>query len=202
MVAVSKSQPPEAIRAAFSAGCRDFGEYYVQDALPKIDALSDLPITWHFIGGVQGNKARDVAARFDWVHAVDRLKIAAALARNRPAGKAPLNACIQVNISGEATKGGIAPDEASALAREMVLLEGLKLRGLMGIASATGDPARQRAEFALLRRVFDTLRAGGLTLDTLSMGMSHDLEAALLEGATHVRVGTAIFGEREKKRAA
>ena len=202
MVAVSKSQPPEAIRAAFAAGCRDFGENYLQDALPKIDALSDLPITWHFIGGVQGNKARDVAARFDWVHAVDRLKIAAALARNRPPAKAPLNACIQVNISGEANKGGIAPDDALALAREMVLLEGLRLRGLMGIASATGDPARQRAEFALLRRVFDTLRAGGLALDTLSMGMSHDLEAALLEGATHVRVGTAIFGEREKKRAA
>ena len=202
MVAVSKSQPAEAIRAAFAAGCRDFGESYVQEALPKIEALSDLPITWHFIGGVQGNKARDIAVHFDWVHAVDRMKIATALARNRPAGKRPLAACIQVNISGETTKGGVTPDEVPALAREMASLDGLKLRGLMGIAGATDDAARQRQEFALLRRVFDTLRAGGHDLDTLSMGMSHDLEAALLEGATHVRVGTAIFGEREKKRAA
>jgi PLP dependent protein len=202
LVAVSKSQPVEAIRAAFAAGCRDFGENYVQDALAKMDALSDLPITWHFIGGVQGNKARDVAARFDWVHAIDRLKIASALARNRPPAKGALNACIQVNISDEATKGGVAPDEAPALARAMAALEGLRLRGVMGIASPGDDPARQRAEFARLHQVFDTLRDAGHALDTLSMGMSHDLESALLEGATHVRIGTAIFGEREKKKRA
>jgi len=196
LVAVSKSQPPEAIRAAFEAGCRDFGESYVQEALAKITALEDLPITWHFIGHLQGNKARDVAERFDWVHAVDRAKIAATLARSRPAGRAPLNICIQVNISHEATKGGVSVDEAPALASEIAELPALALRGLMGMASPTDDVSRQRAEFASLRVVFEDLVARGHRLDTLSMGMSQDFEAAIAEGATMVRVGTAIFGER------
>ena len=202
MVAVSKAQPPDAIRAAFDAGCRDFGENYVQDALPKIAALAGLPITWHFIGHLQSNKARDVAERFDWVHAIDRVKIAGALSRARPEGREPLNVCIQVNISGEETKGGVAAAEAPALAAGIAGLPGIALRGLMGMASPTDDVAKQRAEFAALRRVFEALNARGLRLDTLSMGMSQDFEAAIREGATMVRVGTAIFGERQGKRAA
>ena len=197
MVAVSKSQPLEAIRAAFAAGCRDFGENYVQDALPKLSAVTDLSITWHFIGHLQSNKARDVAEHFDWVHAVDRLRIAQALSRARPAALGALNVCIQVNISREATKSGVAPGEASALAREIAALPHLALRGLMGMASPTEDRARQRAEFGELRAVFEALVAEGHALDTLSMGMSQDLESALAEGATMVRVGTAIFGERQ-----
>ena len=202
LVAVSKSQPPEAIRAAFAAGCRDFGENYVQDALPKLAAVADLPITWHFIGHLQSNKARDVAGHFDWVHAVDRLRIAQALSRARPPALGALKVCIQVNISREATKGGVAPGEASALAREVAALPNLELCGLMGMASPSEDRARQRAEFGELRAVFEALVAEGHALDTLSMGMSQDLESALAEGATMVRIGTAIFGEREKKRAA
>ena len=203
MVAVSKSQSPEAIRAAFAAGCRDFGESYVQEALPKMAALEDLPITWHFIGHLQGNKARDVAERFEWVHAVDRAKVAQALARARPAGRAPLQACLQVNISHEATKGGVTADAAPAIAGEIASLEGLRLRGLMGMASPAPEVAAQRAEFASLKALFDRLGTGGHhQLDTLSMGMSQDFEAAILEGSTMVRVGTAIFGERERKRAA
>ena len=203
LVAVSKAQSVEAIRAAFAAGCRDFGENYAQDAIPKIAALADLPITWHFIGGLQSNKAREVAERFDWVHAVDRAKIAAALSRHRPASRGPIHVCIQVNISGEGTKGGVAPAEAPALAREIAGMEGLALRGLMGMASPSEDVARQRSEFARLRAVFDTLKAAGHPVDTLSMGMSQDFEAAIAEGATMVRIGTALFGAREnKKRAA
>jgi hypothetical protein len=196
LVAVSKSQPPEAVRAAFAAGQRDFGESYVQEALPKIAALADLGASWHYIGHLQGNKARDVARAFDWVHAVDRARIAAALDRGRPEGAQPLNACIQVNISGEATKGGVSPAQALALAREVAAMPRLRLRGLMGMASATGDLAAQRAQFALLRGTFEAIAAAGIPLDTLSMGMSQDFEAALAEGATMVRIGTAIFGER------
>ena len=202
LVAVSKSQPPEAIVAAFEAGCRDFGESYVQEALPKMAAIGDIGCAWHFIGHLQGNKAREVAERFDWVHGVDRAKIAAALGRARPSGLAKLNVCLQVNISGEATKGGVAPALASALAREVAAIPGLALRGLMGMAAATDDIALQRAQFALLARIFEELRATGLALDTLSMGMSQDFEAALAEGANMVRIGTAIFGERDKKKAA
>jgi len=202
IVAVSKTRGPEAIRGAVAAGVRDLGENYVQDALPKIAALSDLPIRWHFIGHLQSNKAREVAEHFDWVHGVDRAKIATALSRARPAAAGPLNICIQVNISQEATKGGVRADEASALADEIADLEGIRLRGVMGMASPTEDVKRQRAEFASLRRVFDELVSGGHALDTLSMGMSQDFEAAIAEGATMVRVGTAIFGERDKKRAA
>jgi pyridoxal phosphate enzyme (YggS family) len=202
LVAVSKSQPPEAVRAAASAGCRDFGESYVQEAMPKVAALEDLPLTWHFIGRLQGNKAREIAERFDWVHGVDRAKIAAALGRSRREGLPDLNVCIQVNISGEGTKSGVEPREALALAREVAAIPRLRLRGLMGMASPTVDTAEQRRQFALLCGVFDELVAAGIALDTLSMGMSQDFEAALAEGATMVRVGTAIFGERNNQKAA
>ena len=198
VVAVSKQQPVEAIRAAFDAGCRDFGENYVQEALPKIASVASLPITWHFIGHLQTNKARDVAEHFDWVHGVDRAKVAAALSRSRPAARGDLNLCIQVNVSAEDTKGGVTPGEAPALAAEVAKLPGIRLRGLMGMASPTGEVAVQRAQFATLRTTLEAIVAAGIPLDTLSMGMSQDLEAALAEGATTVRVGTAIFGERAK----
>jgi pyridoxal phosphate enzyme (YggS family) len=202
LVAVAKSQSPEAIRAAFAAGCRDFGESYAQEALPKIASLRDLDATWHFIGRLQGNKVRDVAQHFDWAHGVDRARIAAALGRARPEGSPDLDVCVQVNISGEGTKAGVSPDEALGLAREVAAIPRLKLRGLMGMASATPDTAQQRKQFALLRRKFEELRGAGLALDTLSMGMSDDFEAALAEGATMVRIGTAIFGARNDKKAA
>jgi pyridoxal phosphate enzyme (YggS family) len=202
IVAVSKQKPVEAIRAAFEAGCRDLGENYVQEALPKIASLRELPITWHYIGHLQTNKAKDVAANFDWVHAIDRAKAASALAKARPAERGALNVCIQVNISDEATKGGVRPEEAAALAREIAAMPALRLRGLMGMASPTGDAAVQRSQFAILRRTFDALVREGFALDTLSMGMSDDLEAAVAEGATMVRIGTALFGERQRKAAA
>ena len=202
LVAVSKSQPAEAVAEAFAAGVRDFGENYVQDALQKIGALGALGATWHFIGHLQGNKAREVAEHFDWVHGVDRLRIAQALSRARPEGLEPLQACIQVNISGEAAKGGVEPGEALALAREVSRLPRLRLRGLMGMASFTDDAALQRSQFATLARVKDEIVAAGVALDTLSMGMSQDFEAALAEGSTMVRIGTALFGERKSKKAA
>jgi len=198
LVAVSKSQPPESIREAHALGCGDFGENYVQEAIAKIAALGDTRIRWHFIGHLQANKAKDVAAHFDWVHGVDRAKLAAALARARPAGRDALNVCLQVNISGESTKSGIAPDEALALAREVAPMERIRLRGLMGMAGFAADATEQRAQFATLRRTLERIRDEGVPLDTLSMGMSGDLEAAIAEGATMVRVGTAIFGERRK----
>jgi hypothetical protein len=198
LVAVSKSHPPDAIGAAYEAGCRDFGESYVQEALPKLAALKGLGATWHFIGHLQGNKAREVAQHFDWVHGVDRLRIAGLLGKARTASAPPLRVCLQVNISGETTKGGCSPGEALGLAREVAAVPGLELRGLMGMASDTSDAAVQRAQFASLRRTFGELRAAGLRVDTLSMGMSHDFEAALQEGATMVRIGTAIFGARRK----
>lgn len=196
LVAVSKSQPPEAIRAAFAAGARDFGENYVQDALQKIAALGDLDATWHFIGHLQANKAREVAEQFHWVHGIDRVRVAEALSRSRPEGLPPLEVCVQVNISGEGTKGGVAPQDVLALSREVSALPRLRLRGLMGMASLTGDVAAQRAQFAMLARLKDEIVAAGIALDTLSMGMSQDFEAALAEGSTLVRIGTAIFGER------
>lgn len=202
VVAVSKTQPPEAIRAAFAAGCRDFGESYVQEALPKIAALSDLPLTWHYIGHLQTNKARDIAERFDWVHGVDRTKAAAALAKARGPERGALNVCIQVNISGEATKGGVEPSQALVLAREVAAMPRLTLRGVMGMASPTRDAKDTRRQFALLRRAADEIRAHGIAIDTLSMGMSDDFEAALAEGATMLRIGTAVFGERKNKKAA
>ena len=196
MVAVAKSQTPEAIRAAYEAGCRDFGESYVQESMPKLEALRDVQATWHFIGHLQANKAREVAERFDWVHSVDRLRIAQSLSRTRPEASAPLNICIQVNISREATKGGVAPSEALPLARDVAALPRLRLRGLMGMASPTPDVRHQRAEFRELRETYEALVAEGHALDTLSMGMSDDFESAIAEGATMVRVGTAIFGAR------
>ena len=202
IVAVSKSQSPEALRAAFDAGLRDFGESYVQEALPKIAALEGLAATWHYIGHLQGNKVRDVAAAFDWVHGVDRAKIAAGLSRARSEAAPTLNVCIQVNISSEATKGGVHPAEALALAREVAALPRLRLRGLMGMASPTAGAAAQRAQFALLRATGEEITAAGIALDTLSMGMSQDFEAALSEGATLVRIGTAIFGGRDNEKAA
>src|ERR1700687_5044813 len=194
LVAVSKSHPCEAIRAAYEAGCRDFGENYLQDALPKLTTLHDLTAAWHFIGHLQSNKAREVATHFDWVHAVDRAKVALALSRSRPSERGDLNVCIQVNISGETTKGGVAPSHALALAREIRGLPRLKLRGLMGMASLTADLPLQHRQFALLRRTREELSAAGIALDTLSMGMSQDFEAAIAEGATIVRIGTLIVG--------
>ena len=196
LLAVSKSQPAAKIREAHAAGCGNFGENYVQEAIAKMTALADLAPAWHFTGRLQTNKARDVAERFDWVHAVDRARAAAALSKARPAGRGSLNVCVQVNISGEATKGGVDAGDAVALASEVAAMPGLKLRGLMGMASHTADVTEQRAQFALLARCLEALRAAGLAVDTLSMGMSHDFEAAIAEGATMVRIGSAIFGER------
>ena len=198
LVAVSKTHPPHAISQAYDAGCRDFGESYVQEALPKVAALSSIRPTWHFIGHLQGNKAREVARAFDWVHGVDRLKLATALSNARPQELGRLNVCVQVNISGEATKGGVSPEDAPALAREVAALPNLRLRGLMGMARPTDDPAVARADFAVLRRTKEAVEAAGIPLDTLSMGMSDDFEAAIAEGSTMVRIGTAIFGPREK----
>jgi pyridoxal phosphate enzyme (YggS family) len=199
IVAVSKSQPSAKIREAHAAGCGDFGENYVREAIAKIDELGDLGATWHFIGQLQTNKAREVAERFDWVHGIDRPRAAAALSRARPAGREPLNVCLQVNISAESTKGGVAPEAVAALAREVHGLPGLRLRGLMGMASATQDEASRQAQFALLREGLQVLRSQGIEADTLSMGMSDDFEAAIAQGATMVRVGTAIFGERQTR---
>jgi pyridoxal phosphate enzyme (YggS family) len=196
LVAVSKAQTAESIREAHAAGCRDFGENYVQEAIAKIGLLRDVPARWHFIGHLQANKAKEVAMHFDWVHGVDRARLAAALARSRPAGREALNVCLQVNISAEASKSGVNPGDALALAREVAPLEGVKLRGLMGMASHGAGEQEQRRQFGRLREAFDEIRAAGIALDTLSMGMSGDLEAAIAEGATMVRVGTAIFGAR------
>ena len=199
LVAVSKTHAPEMVREAFAAGQRDFGENYMQEALAKMAALADLPATWHFIGTLQSNKAREAALHFDWVHGVDRSRLAEVLSRHRPAGKAPLNVCVEVNISEEATKGGVKPGEALALARHVASLPGLRFRGLMGMASPSGDEAKARSEFAVLRRELESIRAAGLEGDTLSMGMSQDWRAALAEGATMLRIGTAIFGAREAR---
>lgn len=196
LVAVSKTFPADAVRAAHAAGQRDFGENHAQDAVAKIDALGDLDLVWHFIGPIQSNKTRTIAAQFAWVHSIDRLKIAERLAAQRPEALPPLQACIQVNVSGEATKSGVAPAEAPALARAVAALPRLQLRGLMAIPEPTDDPALQRRRFESLRDLKDRLAADGLALDTLSMGMSDDLEAAIAAGATMVRVGTAIFGAR------
>ena len=198
IVAVSKSQPVSSIREAHAAGCGHFGENYVREAIAKIEEMSDTPATWHFIGQVQTNKARDVAERFDWVHGIDRPRAAQALSRARPAGRPPLNVCLQVNISGEATKGGVAPGEVVTLAREVHGLPNLKLRGLMGMASHGGGEAAQRAQFAVLSRELAAIVADGIEADTLSMGMSDDFPAALKEGSTMIRIGTAIFGARKR----
>ena len=196
LVGVSKLQPVSAIQAALAAGLEDLGENFVQEALEKMDALGPVPARWHFIGALQSNKTAAVAARFDWVHGVDRLKLAERLARQRPAERPPLNVCVQVHVGGEASKGGAEPAEVEALAHAIAALPGLRLRGLMAVPPPETDPARQRAWCRELAELYQRLRAGGLGLDTLSMGMSDDLEAAVAEGATMVRIGTAIFGPR------
>lgn len=197
LLAVSKGQPAELIRAAAAAGLTDIGESYLGEALGKMEALGDLPLTWHFIGRLQANKTRPVAERFAWVHGIDRLKIAERLAAQRPYHAPALNVCIQVNLAGEATKGGVPATEVPGLAGAVAALPRLALRGLMCIPPEESDPQRQREWFAGLRRLRDSLNAGGLRLDTLSMGMSGDFEAAIREGATIVRIGTALFGPRE-----
>lgn len=200
LLAVSKTWPAAAVREAVAAGQRAFGENYVQEGAEKAVELAAEPanagLEWHFIGPLQSNKTRQVAETFAWMHSVDRLKVAERLSAQRPSGLPPLQACIQVNVSGEDSKSGCAPDQAAALAHAVAQLPGLRLRGLMAIPEPTGDERLLRARFARLRELRDRLNAGGLDLDTLSMGMSHDLEAAIMEGATIVRIGTAIFGER------
>jgi len=199
LLAVSKTFPAQDVRAAHAAGQRAFGENYVQESVEKIEALAELrtSLEWHFIGPLQSNKTRPVAERFDWVHSVDRLKIAQRLSEQRPVGMAPLNVCLQVNVSGEDTKSGVAPQEAAQVAHAIAALPNLRLRGLMSIPEPEATLKAQRAPHRQLRELFDALRADGLALDTLSMGMSADLEAAVLEGATIVRIGTAIFGARD-----
>ena len=196
LLAVSKTFPAAMVREAFHAGQRAFGESYVQEALGKIVELRDLPLEWHFIGPIQSNKTRAIAENFAWVHGVDRLKIAERLSAQHPQNLPPLNVCIQVNVSGESSKSGVTPDEIAELAQAVARLPHLRLRGLMVIPAPVDSLAEQRKPFARLRELMQQLNAQGLKLDTLSMGMSHDLEAAVLEGATIVRVGTAIFGER------
>jgi len=198
LLCVSKTFGPDAVREAHAAGERCFGENYVQEGLDKIAALADLrhAIEWHLIGPLQSNKTRTVAEQFDWVHSVDRLKVAQRLSDQRPAWLPPLQVCLQVNISGEASKSGLAPAEVLAVAQAVAALPHLRLRGLMAIPEPEGDRAVQRVPHRALRELFEKLRAAGLELDTLSMGMSADLEAAILEGATLVRVGSAIFGQR------
>lgn len=193
LLAVSKTKPAEQLREAFASGQRDFGENYLQEALGKQVALADLPLVWHFIGPIQSNKTRALAEHFDWVHSVDRLKIAERLSAQRPSHLPPLNICLQVNISEEPSKSGCLPEEVPALAAAMAALPHLRLRGLMAIPASSTDPTTQRAAFARLRQLQAQLP---LPLDTLSMGMSEDLEAAIAEGATWVRVGSALFGAR------
>ena len=194
LLAASKQQNPETIRAAAAAGQRAFGENYVQEALPKMAALRDLDLSWHFIGRIQRNKTRDIAAHFDWVHTLDRLDIARRLSAQRPADRAPLQVLVEINVSGETSKAGIAPEAVAAFAAALRELPGLALRGLMCLPAPEEEFERQRAPFARLRGLLADL--GDPAIDTLSMGTSSDLEAAIAEGATIVRVGTAIFGAR------
>lgn len=196
LLAVSKTWPAASVAEAARAGQRMFGENYVQESVAKIAELREAGLEWHFIGPLQSNKTRAVAAHFDWVHSVDRLKLAERLSEQRPGNLPPLNVCIQVNVSGEESKSGVAPDEVRGLADPIAALPRLRLRGLMAIPEPTGDEARLRSRFATLRRLRDELNESGFALDTLSMGMSDDLELAVAEGATMVRVGTAIFGAR------
>jgi len=197
LLAVSKTVSAARVLEAFRCGQRAYGENYVQEALAKMDELRDVPLEWHYIGPIQSNKTRAIAERFDWVHSIDRAKIAERLAAARPADRPPLDVCIQVNVSGEATKGGVSPGEELPLAQAIAVLPQLRLRGLMAIPEPTDDIALQRRRYASVRAARDRLVAAGYALDTLSMGMSDDLEAAIAEGATIVRVGTAIFGARK-----
>lgn len=198
LLAVSKTFPGVTVREAFEAGQRRFGENYVQEGVTKIGELSDLRehIEWHLIGPLQSNKTRLVAEHFDWVHTIDRLKVAERLSEQRPQHLPALQVCIQVNTSGEASKHGVHPDDARALAQAVSTLPRLRLRGVMSLPAPSTDPAEQHRQLAMVRQVFDGLKAEGLSLDTLSMGMSQDLEAAIGQGSTMVRVGTALFGVR------
>jgi PLP dependent protein len=204
LLAVCKTFPAEAVLAAARGGQRAFGENYVQEALDKMErvrAAGVEGVEWHFIGPIQSNKTRAIAEHFDWVQSVDRFKIAQRLSEQRPAALAPINVLLQVNISGEASKSGVAPADVEPLARRIASLPGLALRGLMAIPEPETDPARQRIPLASMRALFERLRCAGLPFDTLSIGMSADLEAAISEGSTMVRIGTAIFGEREPRQA-
>jgi PLP dependent protein len=196
LLAVTKAQGPEVVRAAADCGLEHFGESYLQEALGKLDALQDRSLTWHFVGRIQANKTRPIAERFAWVHAVDRLRIAARLSEQRPHYAPPLNVCLQVRLGEEASKGGVAEEGLAELTRAVGRLPRLSLRGLMGIPPEETHSERQHAWFRELRRLFEALNGGGAALDTLSMGMSGDFEAAIEEGATIVRVGTALFGPR------
>lgn len=198
LLAVSKTMPADDVRAAAAAGQHAFGENYVQEGVDKIEALRTLGLEWHFIGPLQSNKTRAVAQAFDWVHGIERLRIAERLSAQRDVHLPPLQVCVQVNVSGEDSKSGVAPGEVHALARAVAGLPRLRLRGLMCIPEPSADASLLRERFATVRRLRDALVADGLALDTLSMGMSHDLELAIAEGATLVRVGTAIFGERRQ----
>lgn len=198
LIAVSKTFPADDIAALLAAGQRDFGESYLQEAEAKIETLGDAGVVWHFIGPIQSNKTRAIAEHFDWVHSIERTKIAERLAVQRPARLPPLDVCIQVNVSGEATKSGVSPDDVPALARAIKALDRLRLRGLMAIPEPTDDIGLQRARFRLLRELRDRIAAEVGPLDTLSMGMSDDLESAIAEGATMVRVGRALFGNRPR----
>ena len=198
LLAVSKTHPVAELEAALAAGQTAFGESYLQDALPKIEAIGNRA-EWHFIGPIQSNKTRQIAAHFDWVHSVDRIKIAQRLSEQRPKELPPLNVCLQVNTSGETAKAGIPPADTRALAEVVNMLPHLRLRGLMTIPAREQDTARQRQPFHQLRTLFEQLNKNGFNLDTLSMGMSDDMEAAIAEGATLLRIGTAIFGPRQAK---
>jgi pyridoxal phosphate enzyme (YggS family) len=199
LLAVSKTRPASDILALYQLGQRRFGENYLQEALEKIAQLREYDIEWHFIGPIQSNKTRDIASHFSWVHSVDRLKIARRLSEQRPTGLPPLNICLQVNVSGEASKSGCTLQELPVLATEIASLPNLQLRGLMAIPAPSDDDESQRQPFCILREALERLNAGGLQLDTLSMGMSGDLTAAIAEGATLVRIGTALFGPRAAK---
>ncbi|OIR18436.1 hypothetical protein GALL_17650 [mine drainage metagenome] len=196
LLAVSKTFPAMAVREAYSGGQTAFGENYLQEALEKIDALRDLPLEWHFIGPIQSNKTRAIAESFAWVHSVDRLKIAERLSAQRPSNLPPLNICLQVNVSEEESKSGVTPEEALPLAQQLVQLPHIRLRGLMTIPAPAAGEMEQRVPFARMRMLLEKLNSQGMSLDTLSMGMSHDYPAAIREGATIVRIGTAIFGQR------
>lgn len=198
LLAVSKTVAAERIGEAVAAGQRAFGENYAQEGIGKIAALAALDLEWHFIGPLQSNKTRPVAEHFDWVHSIERFKVAERLSVARGSGLPPLQVCVQVNVSGESSKSGVSPEEAASLAHAVAALPNLRLRGLMTIPEPSDDASLVRSRFAMLRQLRDRLNAGGLALDTLSMGMSHDLEEAILQGATIVRVGTAIFGERAR----
>jgi pyridoxal phosphate enzyme (YggS family) len=196
LIAVSKGKPAESLRLAATLGVTDFGESYVQEAIPKLDALHDLALDWHFIGGLQSNKTKIVAERFQWVHSIDRFSIARRLSDQRPFHAPPLELCIQVALIPEPTKGGVDPAALALLAEQIAGLPRVRLRGLMCVPPPKPDVAAERAVFAGLRRLLEGLNAAGHRLDTLSMGMSGDFEAAIAEGATHVRIGTALFGSR------